>query len=230
MTEKIVVKDRDIVVPGELLAEGMSYIPGGKAFRDDQKIYASSVGLVSVRGRVVKVIPLSGRYMPKRGDVVVGKITGIGNSGWAVDIFTPYNADLNIGEATQAYIDLRKTDLSSVFDIGDYLLAEIINVTESGFVKLSAKKHRMYGKLKGGNLVNVSPTKIPRIIGKEGSMISMLKKSTGCEVLVGQNGLVWMKGEPEKQALVAKVIKKINDESHKTGLTDEIKKMLEKGG
>jgi exosome complex component RRP4 len=229
MVEKIHVKDRDIVVPGDLLAEGMSYIPGGKAYRENSKIFTSTVGLASVRGRVVKVIPLSGRYMPKKGDVVIGTITNIGNSGWAVDIFAPYNADLNIGEATTEYIDLHKTELSSIFNIDDYVLAEVVGINERKFIKLSTK-HRPCRKLIGGNLISVSPTKIPRIIGKEGSMISMLKQGSGCDILVGQNGFVWIKGDPEKQALAAKVINKIEDESHKKGLTDEIKKMLEKGG
>ena len=229
MVEKIYVKDRDIVVPGDLLAEGMSYIPGGKAYREKNKIFTSTVGLVSLRGRVVKIIPLSGRYMPKKGDVVIGKITNIGMSGWAVNIFAPYNADLNIGEATTEYIDLHKTELSSIFSLDDHVLAEVIAINERKFIKLSTK-HRPCRKLTGGNLIRVSPTKIPRIIGKEGSMISLLKKSTGCDILVGQNGLVWIKGDPEKQAFAAKIITKIDEESHKKGLTDEIKKMLEKGG
>jgi exosome complex component RRP4 len=229
MVEKLLVKDRDIVVPGDLLAEGMSYIPGGKAYREKDKIFTSTVGLVSLRGRVVKIIPLSGRYMPKKGDVVVGKVTNIGNSGWAVDIFSPYNADLNIGEATTEYIDLHKTELGSIFDIDDYILGEVVGINERKFIKLSTK-HRPCRKLVGGNLISVSPSKIPRIIGKEGSMISMLKKGSNCDILVGQNGFVWIKGEPEKQALAAKVIHKIEEDSHKKGLTDVVKKMLEKGG
>jgi len=229
MTEKIYVKERDIVVPGDLLAEGMSYIPGNRAFREKEKIFSSTVGLVSLRGRVIKVIPLAGRYMPKKGDVVIGKITGIGSSGWMVDIFAPYNADLNIGEATAGYIDLNKTELGSIFDVDEYVLGEVIAITERKFIKLTTK-HRPYRKLQGGNIIRVSPTKIPRIIGKEGSMISMLKNASGCEIVVGQNGLVWMKGEPEKQAMITKVIRKIEEESHKQGLTDTVKKMLEKGG
>jgi len=223
--EKIHVKDRDIVVPGELLAEGLSFLPSGKAFRENEKIYASTIGLVSLKGRVIKVIPLAGKYMPKKGDVVIGKVTNIGYAGWNLDVNSPYTADLNIGEATTEFIDLAKVDLSKYFDIGDYVLAEVINISEGKFVKLSTKK-RMYRKLKGGNIIKVSPTKIPRIIGKAGSMIKMLKELSGCDIIVGQNGLVWIKGTPEKEALVAKAIKKIEREAHLKGLTDKIKAML----
>ncbi len=74
MVEKLLVKDRDIVVPGDLLAEGMNYIPGGKAYREDKNIFTSTVGLVSLRGRVIKVIPLSGRYMPKKVKEVIAYV------------------------------------------------------------------------------------------------------------------------------------------------------------
>lgn len=225
-TEKLYIKDRDIVVPGEILAEGMEYLPAGKAFRDGEKIFACTMGMASVKGRVLKVIPLAGRYMPKRGDVVIGKVTNISHSGWAVDINSPYNADLNIGEATREYIDLAKTEMSRYYDINDYMLAEVIALTESKFVKLTTK-YRPYRRLSPGNIIVVSPTKIPRIIGKAGSMIKLLKDNSGCDVVVGQNGLIWIKGLPEKEALVAKAIKLIERESHKSGLTDKIKALME---
>jgi len=223
--EKLYANDRDVVVPGELLAEGMEYLPAGKAFRDGEKIHASTIGIVSIKGRVLKVIPLAGKYMPKKGDAIIGRITNIGHSGWTLDVNSPYNADMNIGEATQEYIDLARTDMSKYFDIGEYVIAEVIAISEAKFIKISAK-HRPYRKLKGGNIIEVSPTKIPRIIGKQGSMINLLKDMSGCDVVVGQNGWVWIKGTPEKESLVAKAIKTIEKESHKKGLTDKIKQML----
>ena len=74
MGEKIHIKDKDIVVPGALLAEGLEYLPSGRAFRDGENIYAATIGLISVKGRVIKVIPLAGKYSPKRGDVIIAKI------------------------------------------------------------------------------------------------------------------------------------------------------------
>ena len=61
-------------------------------------------------------------------------------------------------------------------------------------------------------------------------MVNMLKDASGCDITVGQNGLVWIKGEPENEAMVARIIKIIEKESHMPGLTDKIKRMLEKGG
>ncbi len=225
MKEKLLVKNREIVTPGEILAEGMSYLPSGKSAREDEKIFATSLGLVNVKGRVIKVIPLAGRYVPRRGDSVVGKITAISKFGWRVDIKSPFDAELNVAEASNRYIDTKRVSLDKFFALGDHLLAGIIEISESGYIKLSAR-NRPYRRLGGGIVVNVSPSKIPRIIGKQGSMIRTLKDESKCEIIVGQNGWVWIKGEPEKEMKAIQAIKIIEKESHKSGLTDKVKKML----
>ena len=110
--EKVYINDHDIVIPGELLAEGFDFLPSGKAFREDEKIFASTIGVASVKGRVIKVIPLAGKYMPRKGDVVIGKVVNISHSGWILDIDSPYLADLNIGEASSEYIDTNRTPMT----------------------------------------------------------------------------------------------------------------------
>jgi exosome complex component RRP4 len=58
-------------------------------------------------------------------------------------------------------------------------------------------------------------------------MISMVKRATNCRIVVGQNGLIWLQGdEPQKELEAVNVIKKIEAESHKSGLTEEISKLL----
>jgi exosome complex component RRP4 len=75
----------------------------------------------------------------------------------------------------------------------------------------------------------VSPAKIPRVIGRKGSMIGMLKRETSCNITVGQNGLVYVSGrnrEDERIAVLA--IKKIEEEAHTSGLTDRVTDMVKK--
>jgi exosome complex component RRP4 len=225
MAEKLHVEDRAIVVPGELLAEGLEFLPSGKAFREGEKIFSSSIGLVSVKGRVLKVIPLAGRYIPKRGDAIVGAVTAVLAGGWSIEVNSPYMADLPLAEGTSEFIP-RGADLTKFFNLDEFVFAEVTNVTETKFVKLSASK-RPYRKLRGGIIVKVSPVKVPRIIGKQGSMVNLIKDATATEIVVGQNGWIWVKGAPEKEALVERIIKMIEEESHKRGLTDKVKKMLE---
>ena len=52
---KLITKDKDIVVPGEVLAEGMDYLPGIGTYRDGEKILASKLGLINVDGRAISL-------------------------------------------------------------------------------------------------------------------------------------------------------------------------------
>ena len=86
-----------------------------------------------------------------------------------------------------------------------------------------------FRKLDGGRLIEVNSTKVPRIIGKKASMISLIKEKTDTNIQVGQNGWIWLKGDPHGENLAVEAIKKIERESHKSGLTEEIEKFLDEG-
>ena len=103
----------------------------------------------------------------------------------------------------------------------------MVDVDEVKKVKLGLKG-RGLGKFRGGILINITPTKVPRLIGKKGSMINMIKDETHCEVIVGQNGVVWVKGEPAMERVAEKVINMIEDQAHTSGLTDRVRDMLAK--
>jgi exosome complex component RRP4 len=81
-------------------------------------------------------------------------------------------------------------------------------------------------KLDGGLIEQVNPSKVPRIIGKRGSMVSLIKKHTGCDITVGQNGYIWVKGKPAMERVALQAMKKIAKNSHKSGLTDTIETYL----
>jgi exosome complex component RRP4 len=212
---------RRLVIPGELLGEGRG---GHGTFEEDGKVFSKFVGLVDEKGGYFFVIPLSGIYNPKRGDGVIGKIKDISFSKWIVDINSPYEAVLPLNEAVDEFVDLTKTDLTRYFDYNDLIFAEISTVTKSKSVQLSMK-NRKCRKLRGGRTINVTPAKVPRIIGRGGSMVEMIKEKTDTQIVVGQNGVVWIKGENEDIAVEA--ILEIEEKSHIQGLTDQIKQMIE---
>lgn len=220
----LLIQDKAIAVPGEELAEGMDFLPAYGTYRDGDKIVAARMGLVNLDGRLIKLIPLSGRYMPKRNDVIIGRVTDISMTSWRLEINSAYTAMLNIKDATSEFVN-RGEDISQFFGIGDYLVTKIINVTSQKLVDLSMKGPGLR-KIKGGRIITVAPTKVPRIIGKSGSMVSMVKDATGTRITVGQNGLVWIQGEPEKEIIAINTIRKIEAESHVSGLTEIIKSYL----
>ena len=216
----IYVNEKDLVVPGELLAED-DYYSGRGTFEDDGKICSKLLGLVSLRNKKISVIPLKSKYLPKKGDVVIGKIDDVRFSMWGVDINSPYSGILPASEV----FGREKKELSRVFDVGDVLFLRIVDVDEVKKVKLGLKGRGM-GKFRGGVIVDIAPTKVPRLIGKKGSMINMIKDKTGCKIVVGQNGLVWVKGNEDMEQIVKNIIKLIEREAHTSGLTDRIKNKL----
>ena len=220
------VEDRSIVTPGETIASGMDYLPGDGTYRLGEEIKSALLGLANVKGRLMKVIPLSGRYMPKRRDIVIGVVNNIQFSHWNIDINGAYGAVLPIKEASHRFIDTRRTDMSEHFAIGDVVLAEISDVDGRMNVNITMRGPGLQ-KLRDGRLIDVAPSKVPRIIGKGGSMIRMIKDAGECNIIVGQNGRIWLKGKTqENENDVIHIIRKIEAESHTRGLTDRIRDEL----
>ncbi len=219
------VQDKEVVVPGEVLANGMDYLPGQGTYRHGDDIRALQLGLVSVDGRAVKLINLSGRYAPKSGDVIIGKVIDVSFSGWRVDTNCAYSAMLSVKDATTDYI-VRGANLTEYLDLGDYVCVKVINVTSQKLVDVTMKGFGLK-KLDGGRIIQVASSKVPRIIGKQASMVSMIKAATGCKVVVGQNGLIWVNGPIDRESYAISIIKKIESQSHVSGLTDMIKSELE---
>ena len=223
---EIMVKDKDISVPGEVLGVGMDILPGQGTYRDGENVVARRLGLVVIEGKAVKLIPLSGRYLPKAWDVIICKVIDVGFSGWRLDTNSAYSAMLSLKDATSDFVK-RGANLTEYYDLGDYILCKITNVTSQKLVDVTMKGPGLR-KLKGGRIIEVNPHKVPRIIGKQGSMVMMLKDATKCNISVGQNGLIWIEGAPENELLAIQTIRKIERESHLGGLTDKIKNYLEK--
>jgi exosome complex component RRP4 len=225
MEEKLFVQDKEVVVPGEVLAQGLSYLPGSGTYRLNDQIIANRLGLLTMEGKVMKTVPLAGRYLPKRNDVIIGRVMDILMSGWRLEINSPYSAVLPLKDATFSYIE-KGDDLTKYFELDDHVVCKITNVTSQNLVDVSCKGPGLQ-KLKGGRIVQVNTHKVPRIIGKKGSMVSMIKNATGCRITVGQNGLVWISGEPEMEVIAVNVLRFIEEKSHISGLTEKVKQFLE---
>ncbi|MBS3175037.1 RNA-binding protein [Candidatus Woesearchaeota archaeon] len=224
---KLLVEERQMVVPGQVLAEGMDYLPGDLVLRDKDVLVSQVVGVVGVNGRLIRITPLVGTYVPKAGDIVIGKVVAVGFSGWRIDIGWAFEANLGLKDASSDFID-KGSDLTKYFAVGDYLLTQIVNVASTKIIDVGMKGPGLR-KLSPGRIFNVGAMKVPRIIGKQGSMISLIKEYTGCKVSVGQNGTVWLSGDNvENELLAISAIELIEKESYTSGLTERVKTFLEK--
>jgi len=214
---------REIVVPGDLLAIS-SKRAGPGTYSQGGKIFAAQLGIKTVRPDSISVVPLAGRYVPVTGDLVVGKIVDVGASNWLVDINSPYPSPLHVNEVPWR-VEFGET--RKFMQVGDIVLLKIVAVDELKRISVSMQDHGLR-KLTGGMVIEVSPSKVPRVIGKNGSMIQMLKNETACRIYVGQNGRIWIDGELDNIVRAVQAIKMIEDEAHNLGLTEKVKEFLEK--
>ncbi len=213
---------RELVVPGDLLGTA-DLKPGMGAFAEDGKVYAALLGIKNERSGYINIVPLSGRYIPRPGDSVIGMVTDRGPSHWLLEINSPYPAPLHVNEVPWR-VDYG--DTAKYMDIGDVLLLKVLSVDETMRVVLTMKEHDLR-KLTGGQIVEISHSKVPRVIGRKGSMISLIKEFTRCRMFVGQNGRIWIDGDIDDIHNAISVIKRIEEEAQVIGLTESVRSMLE---
>lgn len=221
----IFAEKKQLVAPGEVLAEG-SYFPGENTYREGNRVFASRIGLADLVANKLIVVPLKGCYVPRVDDFVIGRVVDIAMSGWTVDISAPYPALLPLSETPAARGMAPRKDLTRIFNVGDLVMAEVIAFDRTRDPLLTVRG-RGLGKVSSGRVVHISPAKIPRLIGRKGSMISMLKKVTGCDIIVGQNGTVLVSGrQPKNEQIAVAAMLMIEREAHTRGLTDRVSEMM----
>jgi len=214
--------ERELVLPGEFLAEG-KFKAGSGTYMENGKIFAAQLGIKSIKSNFVNVVPLAGQYIPKVGDQVIGIIIDIGPSNWLADINSPYPAPLHITEVPWK-VDFG--DTARYLKVGDVILAKILMVDEVKHIQITMKE-RGLRKLQGGQIIEISHSKVPRVIGRNGSMIQMIKDYTNCRIIVGQNGRIWLDGNTDDITIAAKAIRMIDRDAQCLGLTEKLKEFLE---
>jgi len=191
-----------LVVPGELVTEERKKL-GSHVFISEGKIYSDSIGLVNDESDYASVVPLEGRYIPRQGDVIIGVI--------GEERFAGYSVDIN--GFSQSFVS--KKDLREMLKPGSVISAKIVGVSELNDVDIGSVRTFF-----GGEIITISPVKIPRVIGRDCSMLKVLKDGTKSNIMVGKNGWIWAKGGDLD--LLKKAIKKIEDEAHLDNLTNRI--------
>ncbi|MDR3283146.1 MAG: exosome complex protein Rrp4 [Candidatus Methanoplasma sp.] len=219
--EKRNARSREVVVPGDILDKsGMR--AGSYAYARDGKIYAEVLGVKNTYQDTVSVIPLGGRYMPITGDTVIGVIEDIGPSNWLVNINAPYPAPLHVNEVPWK---VEFGDTSRYLGLGNVVLLKILMVDESKKIQVTMKDSGLR-RIEGGRLVEIQHSKVPRVIGKSGSMIQLIKNLTDCRIFVGQNGRIWVDGDDENVEAAVAAIKLIDRETQSENLTERVKDLI----
>jgi len=241
---------REVVVPGELLTEDTkNFLPGrGTIYNSDRtKIISLNIGLKQINKNYINVIPLRGFYTPRPGDKVIALVVDKNPVKYKCDInskdfgtLKPKNTIKK--DRSRSYGGGRgggrggrggrnggfsREDMNTdKFKIGDILIVKILSADRINKPELTTVG-KYLGIRNNGIVISIDPPKIPRVIGRSGSMIKMLKNLTKCNIFVTQNGRIWLKGDDlAHERLLIESIRKIEDEAHTVGLTDRMQEFI----
>ena len=214
------------VIPGEVIVTG-SYRAEQNTVLVGDKILATVIGLSDVQEGSVRVIPLTGGYFPKGDDLVIGKITSHSAMSWEININSLYVGMLPASDVFGRDFSPNSDELTSKLAHGDLIAARIVNSDKTRDPLLTISGREL-GKIDSGELVSISPSKIPRLIGKRGSMIQMIEGATGAQITIGQNGWLVVSCDDSDGLLKAiRAIELVEEKAHIANLTDQVSEMLE---
>ena len=213
------------VIPGEVIITG-DYRSEQNTFTEGNRIISTIIGLSDIRDGGVRVIPLTGGYIPKDDDLVIGKIVSHSAMSWQVKINSCYDGMLPASDVFGRDFSSHADDLTSKLDTGDLIAARIVNAdrTRDPLLTISGRE---LGKIDSGELVEISPSRVPRLIGKRGSMIQMIEDATDSNVTIGQNGLLIVTcDDPNGLIKAIDAIQLIEEQAHVSNLTDRVNELL----
>jgi len=196
-----------ILIPGDSLKK-----KNINSYERENNYYSKYVLLVNED----KTTRLFGYYIPEVNDVVIGKVIDVLSNLWIIDINSPYMGKLSLKDIG--------TDPNDLYTYGDYILCQIVKVTKNKLIDLDIKKKE---KLNDGLILKVDPAKIPRLIGKNSSMLNLIKENLKIDIIIGKNGRIYLNGDVNNVSKAVDIIRFIINNSYKMGLTEKVKEILE---
>lgn len=216
---------RKYVIPGDVIIEG-NYKPLMNVIRKENSIIATRIGIAESSKDGIKVIPLSGIYIPRINDIVIGKIIDNSSLSWEVDINSCFSAHLPAQDVFGRDFSPARDDMKKRFAPGDLVTTRIIAFDRTRDPMLTIQE-RDLGKISHGEFLKISSTRVPRLIGKRGSMIQTIEQATQTKILIGQNGILVVSGKNDEGiSLAFKAIKMVEEEAHTSNLTQKVKDLL----
>jgi len=216
------MNENQFVLPGDVIVTG-DYRPAQNVILEGNRLMSTATGFSEIKDDLVTVTPLTGLYTPKTDDLVIGKIVSHNALSWEVDINSYYSGILTASDIFGKDYSPSRDDLSLKLKTGDNILARIANVnSRDPLITITGEN---LGKIDSGELIKISPTKIPRLTG---SVIQTIEASTNATITVGQNGLIILKCDNStglKKSIAS--IKMIGMAQHDANLEEKIQKFLD---
>ncbi|XP_071948303.1 exosome complex component RRP4-like [Antedon mediterranea] len=186
-----VVEPENLVTPGDVITTESGIMRGHGTYMAEDKLYASVAGMVEKVNKLVCVRPLKTRYNAEVGDVIVGRITEVGQKRWKVDTNSRLDSMLMLSSVNLPGGELRRRSAEDELSMRDYLTegdlisAEVQTIHQTGIVSLHTRSLK-YGKLGQGILLKVSPSLVLR------RKTHFHNLPCGATVILGNNGYIWI--------------------------------------
>jgi len=216
------MNENQFVLPGDVIVTG-DYRPAQNVILEGNRLMSTATGFSEIKDDLVTVTPLTGLYTPKTDDLVIGKIVSHNALSWEVDINSYYSGILTASDIFGKDYSPSRDDLSLKLKTGDIILARIANVnSRDPLITITGEN---LGKIDSGELIKISPAKIPRLTG---SVIQTIEASTNATITVGQNGLIILKCDNStglKKSIAS--IKMIGMAQYDANLEEKIQRFLD---
>ena len=213
------------VLPGDTISG--SYEPAQNVILDDNRLLSTAIGFCEINDNEASVSALTGFYIPRSDDLVIGKIKSHTSMVWEIDINSYHVGILPAFDIFGKDYNPSKHDLSSKLNIGDLVAVRIVSgdTTRDPLVTISGEN---LGKIDSGELVKISSAKISSIISKHGSMIQTIESSTDTSITIGQNGLIVLKSENGSNLdKIIKIFKMLDSTTDDSNMDEKIQKILD---
>jgi exosome complex component RRP4 len=215
-----------LVVPGEIVAKG-NFRSWVNVLKKGEEYLSLFVGRAEISGGRVRVIRLSGPYIPKVGDFVIGVVTDVQPLAATLDINSYVNGYILANAFFKRRIDPSKFDLSNKVNVGDLVAARVKKIERGKDIVLQPDQK---WKVEGDAIFYISPAKAHYLYASRSRIPSKIKELTGAELRLGANGIVVVKGDLKKIETVKRALDVIESTYNLNGLYGEIIKVLNKDG
>lgn len=215
------METKKIVYPGDKI-EVAELKPRNGMYEYNSEFFSEYFGVIQESEKFIDVAPFNSPYLPRANDKIIGKIMDIGPTMWTVDINSPYYSLLHMNDTPW---HVSSGDLERYLNVGDYIYARISVSNEIKESWISLRDNGMR-KLESGRIISVKPPKVPRVIGRGGNMINIIKNYTDTKIIVGQNGFIWLDGNVDNVKKAIDAIRLVEKEAHTIGLTDRMEEYL----
>ncbi len=196
---------KKIILPGDALPDDLAV--AHYTCINNGSVVSKVVGVYDDERK--EIVPLEGAWHPRVGSSIVGIIASVGRNTCSIDLkHSSYGILVN--------------DKMSRYSpkVGD-VIESVVRSIERKNVPVMDRARLIDGS---SWLVYVKPSKIPRVLGRNNSMLKQIEELTQTRIIVGLNGFVAISGKGINPAVAS--IRKIESEAHTSGLTDKIKDML----